>query len=221
MTLRQPSSNALDPIGEFHAKAIEDFPTLAERYAVAKASLTYELHKFIAVANAKSGMQPAPTNRGGGLGTVQYWTFHEAAIFAGKAVLASLCAGVECATNRVVSREDWDRQKVVEILQDAETVGRERLWDEVIKWLCEPGFPETEVRSVQLEADRAIACLATELAPDQTDWSEPDSPKRWAIVFGVSSDTIKRRFKDGTIRAKKLSDRSYQVDRRDIPAQRQ
>ena len=47
--------------------------------------------------------------------------------------------------------------------------------------------------------------------------SEPDTPTRWAKRFGVSVDTIKRRFKDGTIRNKKLSDRSYQVDLRDIP----
>lgn len=48
-------------------------------------------------------------------------------------------------------------------------------------------------------------------------WSQPDTPKRWAKVFGVNVQTIKRRFQDGKIRNKKLSDRSYQVHVDDVP----
>ena len=48
-------------------------------------------------------------------------------------------------------------------------------------------------------------------------WSKPDTPKRWGKIFGLSSRTFIRRVKNGEIRAKKLSDRRYQVDVRDIP----
>ena len=52
---------------------------------------------------------------------------------------------------------------------------------------------------------------------DNVTWSKPDSPTRWAIVFDISAQTFKRRVKDGKIRAKKLSSKSYQIDIQDIP----
>ncbi len=48
-------------------------------------------------------------------------------------------------------------------------------------------------------------------------WSEPDTPKRWAIVFKVKPPTFKRWVKAGKVRAKVLSDRSYQVHLEDLP----
>ncbi len=55
--------------------------------------------------------------------------------------------------------------------------------------------------------------------PEELQLSEPDSPKRWAKIFGgITPRTFVRRCKEGRIRHKKLSDRSYQVDIRDIPA---
>jgi len=51
----------------------------------------------------------------------------------------------------------------------------------------------------------------------QGPWSSPDTPKRWAKRFRVSVDTMKRLLKAGTIRNKRLSDRSYQVHVDDVP----
>lgn len=49
-------------------------------------------------------------------------------------------------------------------------------------------------------------------------WSKPDSPRRWAIVFGISAKTFVRKAKSGEISTHKLSDRSYQVALSAIPA---
>jgi hypothetical protein len=50
-------------------------------------------------------------------------------------------------------------------------------------------------------------------------FSTDDSPSRWAKQFKMSARTFKRRVKDGKIRAKILSDRSYQVHLDDLPKQ--
>jgi hypothetical protein len=54
---------------------------------------------------------------------------------------------------------------------------------------------------------------------DDGPWSEPDTPSRWAKRFGVSWDTLKRRFAEGAIRHKKLSSKSYQIHVNDLPKQ--
>jgi len=56
--------------------------------------------------------------------------------------------------------------------------------------------------------------------PDIPDgpWSPPDSPASWAKRFGVSWDTLKRRFADGTIRHKKLTAKSYRIHLDDMPS---
>jgi hypothetical protein len=48
-------------------------------------------------------------------------------------------------------------------------------------------------------------------------WSEAKPPKQWAREFGVSVSTIKRRFNDARITAKKLSAKLYQVAVKDLP----
>ena len=50
------------------------------------------------------------------------------------------------------------------------------------------------------------------------EWSRADSPSHWARVFGISVQTMKRRFKDDKIRNKKLSDKLYQISLDDLPA---
>ena len=68
------------------------------------------------------------------------------------------------------------------------------------------------------KVDTYLRCDGIEsTAERQPVWSQPDTPQRWARMFGVSVDTIKRRFKDGSIPSQKLSDRSYQVDVAYIP----
>lgn len=49
-------------------------------------------------------------------------------------------------------------------------------------------------------------------------FSKADTPQRWAKRFGISARTFKRRVKDGTIPAEKLSDRSYRVREDALPA---
>lgn len=53
---------------------------------------------------------------------------------------------------------------------------------------------------------------------DDGPWSPPDTPTRWAKQFNLSWDTLKKRFEDGAIRAKKLSSKSYQVHINDLPS---
>lgn len=67
------------------------------------------------------------------------------------------------------------------------------------------------------EANRRRA-LATPDSPREPEWSEADSPSKWAKRFGVSLRTFIRRVEDKTIRVKKLSDRLYQVAIPDLPA---
>jgi hypothetical protein len=52
---------------------------------------------------------------------------------------------------------------------------------------------------------------------ENNQWSNQDSPKQWAKRFGFSVDTLNRRFKDGTIRFKKLSPKSYCINVDDLP----
>jgi hypothetical protein len=54
-------------------------------------------------------------------------------------------------------------------------------------------------------------------AADDNQWSTPDSPTRLAKKFNFSRDTLMRRFKDGTIRHKKLSNKLYQIHIGDLP----
>ncbi len=50
-------------------------------------------------------------------------------------------------------------------------------------------------------------------------WSKPDTPARWAKAFNVSPKTFKRYVASGKIRAKRLSDRSYQILLSALPPQ--
>ncbi len=51
-------------------------------------------------------------------------------------------------------------------------------------------------------------------------WSEPRSPGEWAKAFNVHRDTFLARVKDGKIRAKKLTSKSYRVHKDDLPNRR-
>jgi hypothetical protein len=85
--------------------------------------------------------------------------------------------------------------------------------------------------TVRLELQDAVARLwqwtqgqlqlkppAAAAAAEKLDWSHPQNPAQWARVFGVSVNTIKRRFAAGTIRNRKLSTKSYIVAVDDLPA---
>jgi hypothetical protein len=50
------------------------------------------------------------------------------------------------------------------------------------------------------------------------EWTTVDTLGRFAKLFGFSVDTLKRRFKDGSIRCKRLSSKSYQIAVDDLPA---
>lgn len=72
----------------------------------------------------------------------------------------------------------------------------------VARWLA-PVLPRASQRAIATRDDR---------------WSRPNSPSQWAKVFGFSVDTLKRRAEDGTIRAKKLSPKSWCIHVDDLPA---
>jgi len=66
-------------------------------------------------------------------------------------------------------------------------------------------------------AEAAASSPKTETSDDGEPWSKPDGLSQWAKKFGFSPDTLKRRFKDGTIRHKKLSIKSYRIHVDDLP----
>ena len=78
-------------------------------------------------------------------------------------------------------------------------------------------YAQYEVLRAKLEQE-GLAVENTAKSDREGLWSQQDTPTRWAKVFGVSVDTIKRRFKDQTIRNTKLSARSYRVNLHDLPA---
>jgi hypothetical protein len=67
----------------------------------------------------------------------------------------------------------------------------------------------------------ANALLAAKEAPpatsDDLEWTRAQSPSDWRKVFRLSWDTLKRRMKDGKIRYKKLTTKSYQLAIADLP----
>ncbi len=52
---------------------------------------------------------------------------------------------------------------------------------------------------------------------DNGPWSKHNGPAQWAKWFGISHDTLMRRFKAGAIRHKKLSSKSYCIHVDDLP----
>jgi hypothetical protein len=65
------------------------------------------------------------------------------------------------------------------------------------------------------EAPEVVAALRPELA---VEWSEPRLVAEWAMVFDVDRHTISAWFKSGNIRAKQVSRKYWQVDKREIPS---
>jgi hypothetical protein len=55
----------------------------------------------------------------------------------------------------------------------------------------------------------------------EIQWTTADGLSQWAKLFGFSVTTLKRRFKDGTIKHKKMSSKSYQIAVADLPAKHQ
>jgi hypothetical protein len=58
-------------------------------------------------------------------------------------------------------------------------------------------------------------------AAESMEWTTPNGPTQWAKLFGISPTTFKRWLKDGSIRHKKLSTKSYQIAIADLPAKHQ
>lgn len=52
---------------------------------------------------------------------------------------------------------------------------------------------------------------------DDGQWTKIYSPAELSKLFGVSWDTLKRRFRDNSIRFRKLSTKSYQIHVADMP----
>jgi hypothetical protein len=100
--------------------------------------------------------------------------------------------------------------------------------ERVCRWLATQGINRVDAREVtlaevrrMLERELTARQPAPPAVPSATDgpWSKADSPARWAMRFKISPRTFKRRVADGTIRAKALSDRLYQVHLDDLPTE--
>jgi hypothetical protein len=127
------------------------------------------------------------------------------------------------------------RAKIVERCRGSDTAELERA---AFEWLADHGRPASSVRT-PFVSSATLSELANRFARkpigdsavrnhlrrlDQTKtassdgpWSTPDTPSRLAERFQVTAPTFKRWVKTGKIRAKKLSDRSYQVHVGDLP----
>lgn len=73
------------------------------------------------------------------------------------------------------------------------------------------------LRRRTIENARAIAAVLPPRSGDDNRWSKPNGLTQWAKVFGFSPDTLKRRFKDGSIRHKKMSTKNYRIHVDDLP----
>jgi hypothetical protein len=67
-------------------------------------------------------------------------------------------------------------------------------------------------------ADEIEVASASPKTGTDGPWSTPDSPSQWAKVFNVSRDTLMRRFRDGKIRHRRLTSKSYQIHVDDLPS---
>ena len=84
---------------------------------------------------------------------------------------------------------------------------------------------EPSSQTEQHDASRIAGSPTAELggrippaAEEESQWSIAGSPKYWGTQFDRHPTTFKRWVKQRKIRVNKLSDRSYQVDIRDLPA---
>ena len=125
-------------------------------------------------------------------------------------------------------------RKLQEVVQQQKmggyTAGWEgALWDEVVKCLSQGEYDEFTcsapackfiAQKIATEATRLEADAKRKQGEDETadgPWSKADGPQQWAKKFGFSTDTLMRRFEDGTIRHKKLSSKSYRIHVDDVP----
>jgi hypothetical protein len=81
-----------------------------------------------------------------------------------------------------------------------------------------PPLPDEASAALLAEVVTALEGFLPSPLPDGIEWTPPDSPQRWAKLFDFSDTTLKRRFKDGRIRHKKLSSKRYQIAVEDLPA---
>ncbi len=97
-----------------------------------------------------------------------------------------------------------------------------RSWPAVRKAIR--GFPmfDAKALALRIKAERQ-RCLTRWAVPTKEKgqdgpWSQSDTPSRWAKRFKISSRTFVRYVRDGKIRARKLSNKSYQVHLACLPA---
>ena len=83
--------------------------------------------------------------------------------------------------------------------------------------LFKPQNQEWHGEADKLEQSLLKARSAVSSAEEEQKWSKPDGPAQWAKEFGFSVDTLMRRFKEGAIRHKKLSSKSYCIHVDDLP----
>jgi hypothetical protein len=85
----------------------------------------------------------------------------------------------------------------------------------------DPSGAEQPPPAITAEAPANPIPVAPTAAGESMEWTTADGPAQWAKMFGVSPTTFKRRLKDGSIRHKKLSTKSYQLAIDDLPAKHQ
>ncbi len=116
----------------------------------------------------------------------------------------------EWARNLLQYSRDPDPEKIERLLLDFQ--GRGHRLDHLAAHVDR--FKRDAVKASQRLSGEASAA-------DAVEWTTADGPSRWAKLFEIIPTTFKKRLRDGSIRHKKLSPKSYLIAVADLPAKHQ
>jgi hypothetical protein len=89
----------------------------------------------------------------------------------------------------------------------------------LVDWLCaiDHELSDWTARKISLPDLSQRLQAAAEAVASAAEWSCPDSPSRWAKLFGVSTRTFIRYCQTNKIRHRKISAKIYQIQINDLP----
>ncbi|MCX7429063.1 MAG: hypothetical protein NTW96_25980 [Planctomycetia bacterium] len=91
------------------------------------------------------------------------------------------------------------------------------LWSRVAEAVRESPVLDPEEATAEIECEWASARAGVSATSETDEYSRERTPLQWAKLFHVHRDTFVKRCREGKIRARKLSDKSYRVHVDDLP----